>query len=232
MSPTGTTTLLVDDHPVVRAGLRAFLERHAGLRVVAEAGSLREARAWLGRAEEAGALQLVILDLKLGDGHGTELIADLRRCAPGARILVLSSFPEEQAVRAAMAAGAHGWLDKQQDPAALADAVRAALRGELPLAREAVRALTSPPAGDGFEELTPREREVLAGIARGLSNRQIAERLGVREKTVKTHAGHVYAKLGVERRTQAALLARERWGETLTPDDPTPGDPTAGHEEA
>lgn len=219
MSPTGTATLLVDDHPVVRAGLRAYLERHAGLRVVAEAGSLREARAWLDRAGDAAALELVILDLKLGDGHGTELIGDVRRCAPEARILVLSSFPEEHAVRAAMAAGAHGWLDKQQDPSALADAVRAALRGELPLAREAVRALTAAPADDPFEELTPREREVLAGIARGLSNQEIAERLGVREKTVKTHAGHVYAKLGVERRTQAALRARERWGEAQPPGD-------------
>jgi DNA-binding NarL/FixJ family response regulator len=200
----------VDDHPVVRAGLRAYLERHADLTVAGEAASLADARAWLSREAPPA---LVILDLKLPDGRGTDLIADVRAAAPAARILVLSSFPEEEAVRAAMAAGAHGWLDKQQDPAALADGVRAALRGELPLAREAVRALATPPREDPFAELTPREREVLRAIARGLSNREIARRLGVREKTVKTHAGHVYAKLGVTRRTQAALLARERWGD-------------------
>ena len=220
-------TLLVDDHPVVRAGLRAFLERHAGLRIVGEADGLAQARAWLRRV--AGGRrdgttggtparapsgppeppQLVILDLKLHDGTGTELIPDVRRAAPQARILILSSFPEEDAVRAAMRAGAHGWLDKQQDPSALADAVRAALRGELPMAAEAVRALAAPPRSDPFQELTPRERQVLDGIANGLSNREIAQRLGVREKTVKTHAGHLYAKLGVERRTQAALLAME-----------------------
>lgn len=211
-------TLLIDDHPVVRSGLRAYLERHAGLRVVGEAASLAEARRWLERSDTPP--DLAILDLKLGDGQGTDLIADLLRAAPKVRILVLSSFPEEDAIRAAMAAGAHGWLDKQQDPGALADAVRAALRGELPLAAEAVRALTSSPADDPFEELTPRERDVLLGIARGLSNREIAEQLGVREKTVKTHAGSVYAKLGVERRLQAALAARERWGDDLD-DAPT-----------
>lgn len=226
------STLLVDDHPVVRAGLRTFLERHAGLRIVGEADGLAQARAWLGRVAggdagatrpapdgtsergrsphgPAGVPELVILDLKLHDGTGTELIPDIRRSAPRARILILSSFPEEDAVRAAMRAGAHGWMDKQQDPSALADAVRSALRGELPMAAEAVRALAAPPRSDPFQELTPRERQVLDGIADGLSNREIAQLLGVREKTVKTHAGHLYAKLGVERRTQAALLARE-----------------------
>lgn len=211
--PKPARTLLIDDHPVVRAGLRAYLERNAGLQVVGEAASLAEARQWLEQANTPP--DLAIVDLKLGDGQGTDLIADLLRAAPKVRILVLSSFPEEEAIRAAMAAGAHGWLDKQQDPGALADAVRAALRGELPLAAEAVRILTSPPVDDPFEDLTPRERHVLRGIARGLSNREIAERLGVREKTVKTHAGAVYAKLGVERRVQAALAARERWGEDL-----------------
>ncbi|MDZ7708233.1 MAG: response regulator transcription factor [Trueperaceae bacterium] len=213
--------------------MRAYLERHAGLRIVGEVDGLAQARAWLERAAsgEHGTTrpglgnaasehapsehapseppELVILDLKLRDGAGTELIPDVHRLAPGARILILSSFPEEDAVRAAMRAGAHGWLDKQQDPSALADAVRASLRGELPMAAEAVRALSAPPRSDPFDALTPRERQVLDGIADGLSNREIAGRLGVREKTVKTHAGSIYTKLGVDRRTQAALLARE-----------------------
>lgn len=220
-------TLLVDDEPVVRAGLRAFLERHAGLRVVGEADGLTQARAWLHRAaggerctprpghetpstdDPSEPPELVILDLKLRDGTGTELIPDVRRLAPRAKILILSSFPEEDAVRAAMESGAHGWLNKQQDPSALADAVRASLRGELPRPAEAVRSRAAPPRSDPFEALTPRERQVLDGIADGQANREIAEHLGLREKTVKTHASSIYAKLGVERRTQAALLARE-----------------------
>jgi len=225
-------TLLVDDHPVVRAGLRAFLERHAGVRVVGEADGLTEARAWLrsvasgdsdlARAAPDGTSarppsqrpELVIVDLKLRDGTGTDLIPDIRRLLPQARILILSCFPEEDAVRSAKRAGAHGWLHKRQDPNALADAVRASLRGELPLAAEAVRAPAASPRSDPFSDLTPRQRQVLDGIANGMSNREIAQRLGLREKTVKTHAGHLYVKLGVERRTQAALLARDHGVET------------------
>ena len=252
MSDAAVPTLLVDDHPVVRAGLRAYLERHAGLRIVGEADGLGQARAWLrhvaerepeatrpatddsstdGSSADAASQRpkLVILDLKLHDGSGTALIPDIRRLAPDARILILSSFPEEDAVRAAIRAGAHGWLDKQQDPSALADAVRAALRGELPLAAEAVRALAAPPRVDPFDALTPRERQVLDGIAKGRSNREIAQRLGVREKTVKTHAGHIYAKLGVERRTQAALLAREHGVGSPGSDGPEDDGPDEEH---
>lgn len=201
--------LLVDDHPVVRAGLKAFLELQDDLRVTAEAGTVAEAREHLTSAHPEDLPNLAIVDLKLPDGRGTDLIEALRRLAPAARILVLSSFLEEDAVREAIRGGAHGWLDKGQGPAALADAVRAVLRGEYPLAPGAVRALADP-ARDPFEELTPREREVLHGIGEGLTNREIAVRLGVAEKTVKAHAGHAYAKLGVTRRTQAALLVRER----------------------
>ncbi len=239
-------TLLVDDHPVVRTGLRALLERHAGLRIVGEVDGLTQARAWLERAaasdhdttrlgpEKASAQapseppELVIVDLKLRDGTGTALIPDVRRLAPRARILILSSFPEQDAVRAAMQAGAHGWLDKRQDPSALADAVRSSLRGDLPMAAQAVRAPSETPRSDPLEALTPREREVLGGIADGLSNGEIAVRLGVREKTVKSHAGSIYAKLGVDRRTQAALLAREHgagWTHDHAPSSPS-GDET------
>lgn len=201
--------LLLDDHPVVRAGLRAFLELQGDLRVTYEAGTLAEARKQLEAAPAEELPDLAILDLKLPDGRGTGLIETLRTLAPDARILVLSSFLEDDAVREAIHGGAHGWLDKQQGPAALADAVRAVLRGEYRIAPAAVRALAEPATEDPFTELTPREREVLRGIAQGLSNREIAARLGVAEKTVKTHAGNVYSKLGVERRTQAAVLARE-----------------------
>lgn len=229
------TTLLVDDQPVVRAGLRAFLERHAGLRIVGEADGLAQARAWLRRAaageDDTAPLgpegtsspaafeppDLVILDLELRDGAGTELIPDVRQLAPRARIVILSSVPEEDAVRAARRSGADGWLDKRQDPPALADALRAFLNGGTPEAPEPDSSMIVAPQGDSLEALTPRERQVLDGIADGRSNRGIAEHLGLREKTVKTHVSSIFSKLGVERRTQAALLAREHG---LGDDDP------------
>lgn len=197
--------LIVDDHPVVRAGLRTFLDLQPDLQVVAEAGTAAEARA----AAEAHALDLVVLDLQLPDGNGLALVPELTR-GPGApRVVVLTSFLEEDQVREAMRRGAAGYLLKHAGPAALLDKIRAALRGELPMDAGAVRALARE-RHDPLAELTPRERDVLAGIAAGLSNKQIAARLGIREKTVKTHAGHVFAKLGVRDRVQAALLAKDQ----------------------
>ena len=123
-------------------------------------------------------------------------------------MVVLTSFLDDGQVREAMRRGASGFLLKHAGPKALLDRVRAALRGELPMDPGAVRALARPQA-DPLAEITPREREVLGAIALGLSNRQIAQRLGIAEKTVKTHAGAVFAKLGVRDRVQAALLARD-----------------------
>jgi len=197
-----TRVLIVDDHPVVRAGLRAFLELQDDFEVAAEAGSLAEARE---RAREADP-DLVLLDLQLPDGSGLVLIDELARTA---RVLVLTSFLDEAKVRHAMRHGASGYLLKHAGPAALLDKVRGALRGEVPLDPEAVRALTSP-AEDPLGELTPREREVLGLMAEGLSNKRIASKLSISEKTVKTHAGHVFAKLGVEDRVQAVLVAKEQ----------------------
>lgn len=196
--------LLIDDHPVVRAGLKAFLELQGDLEVVGEAGSLAEARALLPAADAS----LVLLDVKLADGSGLELLPELLGVDAPPKVLILTSFSEDDTVREAMRRGATGYLLKHHGPEALVDRVRAALRGELPLDPAAVRALTASDA-DPLAELTPREREVLALIAGGLSNREIAARLGVREKTVKSHASRVFEKLGVERRTQAALRARE-----------------------
>lgn len=194
---------LIDDHPVVRAGLRAFLESRADLSVVAESGSLAEAR-----AAPPEAVDVVLLDVKLPDGDGLALLPELTALRPEPIVLILTSFEADETVRRAMAAGASGYLLKHHGPEALADRIRAALRGELPLEPGAVRALARPET-DPLAELTPRERDVLRHIAVGCSNREIAERLGVREKTVKSHAGRIFDKLGVQRRTQAAVLARE-----------------------
>lgn len=196
-----TRVLIVDDHPVVRAGLRAFLDLQEDFEVVAEAGSLAEAR---DRAREH-APELVLLDLQLPDGSGVALIEEL---ASSARVLVLTSFLDEAKVRQAMLRGASGYLLKHAGPNALLDRLRAALRGEVPLDPDAVRALAAPVV-DPLAELTPREREVLALMAQGMSNKRVAARLAISEKTVKTHAGHVFAKLGVDDRLQAVLIAKE-----------------------
>lgn len=194
--------LIVDDHPVVRAGLRAFLELQPDIEVVGEAGSLAEAR------ERAATVhpELVLLDLELKDGSGLSLIPELD---DGVRVLVLTSFLDQGKVRQAMRLGASGYLLKHAGPAALLDTLRAVQRGEMPLDPEAVRALASSDE-DPLSALTPREREVLKRMAEGLSNKRIAAALGISEKTVKTHAGHVFEKLGVAGRVQAVLVAKEQ----------------------
>lgn len=194
--------LIVDDHPVVRAGLRAFLELQPDIEVVGEAGSLAEAH------ERAATVhpELVLLDLELKDGSGLSLIPELD---DGVRVLVLTSFLDQGKVRQAMRLGASGYLLKHAGPAALLDTLRAVQRGEMPLDPEAVRALASSDE-DPLSALTPREREVLKRMAEGLSNKRIAAALGISEKTVKTHAGHVFEKLGVAGRVQAVLVAKEQ----------------------
>ncbi len=196
-----TRVLIVDDHPVVRAGLRAFLDLQEDFEVVGEAGSLAEARE---RVRER-VPELVLLDLQLPDGSGLTLIDEL---AQQARVLVLTSFLDEAKVRQAMRQGASGYLLKHAGPSALLDKLRAALRGEVPLDPDAVRALAVPVV-DPLGDLTPREREVLTLMAQGMANKRIAAQLAISEKTVKTHAGHVFAKLGVDDRLQAVLIAKE-----------------------
>jgi DNA-binding NarL/FixJ family response regulator len=196
-----TRVLIVDDHPVVRAGLRAFLDLQDDFEVIAEAGTVAAAR----ERARMSAPDLILLDLELPDGSGLTLIDEL---AAIGRVLVLTSFLDEGKVRQAMRRGASGYLLKHAGPNALLDKVRAAVRGEMPLDPEAVRALASP-AIDPLADLTRRERQVLALMAQGLPNKRIASRLSISEKTVKTHAGHIFAKLGVDDRLQAVLVAKE-----------------------
>lgn len=200
----GARILIVDDHPVVRAGLRVFLDQHDDLAVVAEAGSVAEARACAAEAS----FDLVLLDLRLPDGGGGTLIPELTGGADAPKVVVLTSTFDDEDVRRAIRAGAHGFLLKHAGPGALLDGVRAALRGEVPLDPAAVRALATP-REDVLATLTPRERDVLSLLARGASNKRIAAELGIAEKTVKAHAGNLFAKLGVHDRVQAALRAKE-----------------------
>ena len=192
------SVLIVDDHPVVRQGLRALLEVQDDMTVAGEAGDGPVA---ISLAETLRP-DIVLLDLKLPGMDGIAVLAPLR--AAGPRVLVLTSATEPTAAAAAVRAGAAGVVYKDIDPAALVRAIRSVHDGNMLLAPEAVGSLVR---GSRADTLTAREREVLAGIADGKSNREIARLLHVSEKTVKAHVSAVLAKLGVQDRTQAAVYA-------------------------
>jgi DNA-binding NarL/FixJ family response regulator len=198
--------LIVDDHPVVRQGLRALLEVQDGFAVVGEAG---DADAALTLAAEHRP-DVILLDLKLPGRDGIWVLDELRAREIAARVLVLTSATEPASASRAVRAGASGLLYKDVDPDALVRAIRSVHDGNLLLAPEAAGSLVHA-AGSGapgsVDSLTSREREVLAELAKGRSNREIARALHVAEKTVKAHVSSVLAKLGVQDRTQAALLA-------------------------
>src|SRR5215468_2386464 len=193
--------LVVDDHPVVRQGLRTFLDLQDDITVVGEAVD------GAGCVEEAERLRpdVVLLDLRMPGSDGVEALRGLRERGNPARVLVITSFPEPAAVLPAVRAGAAGYVYKDVDPPALAAAIRAVHAGHVLLHPDVARLLA---AGESpTVHLTPRERDVLAGIARGRANREIARDLGLAEKTVKTHVSAILTKLGVQDRTQAALYA-------------------------
>jgi DNA-binding NarL/FixJ family response regulator len=208
--------LVVDDHAVVREGLRAFLSLQSGFEIVGEAGDGEEA---IDRAVELEP-DVILMDLVMPKLDGVSAMRELRRRCGGRgahpRVIVLTSFLDDDRLLPALEAGAAGYLLKNSQPAELARAVRAAHAGEAiidpTVAARLVHALSDrdhprPPGADSLNDLTAREREVLALIAQGRSNKRIALELGISEKTVKTHVGHVLAKLGVTDRTQAAVLA-------------------------
>ena len=202
--------LVVDDHAVVREGLRAFLGLQEGFEIVGEAADGAEA------IERAGQLDpdVVLMDLVMPELDGVSAMRELRVRSPRSRVIVLTSFLDDDRLLPALEAGAAGYLLKNSQPAELARAVRAAQAGEAiidsAVAARLVKTLSDrsqTPRAGAFEQLTSRERDVLALIANGRSNKRIALELGISEKTVKTHVGHVLAKLGVTDRTQAAVLA-------------------------
>ena len=195
--------LVVDDHPVVRQGLRTFLDLQDDLTVVGEAADGAAAVA----PADALRPEVVLLDLRMPGADGVAALHGLRESGNAAKVLIITSFAEPAAVLPAMRAGAAGYVYKDVDPPALAAAIRAVHAGHVLLHPDVARLLAEGREHRAEVHLTAREREVLAALARGRANREIARHLGVSEKTVKTHVSAVLSKLGVQDRTQAALYA-------------------------
>jgi DNA-binding NarL/FixJ family response regulator len=206
-APRRITVLIADDHPVVRQGLQVLLSVQDDIEVVGEAADGGQALAMAAELDP----DVILLDLKLPVRDGVAVLRELRGSGLKARALVLTSAADRELVRLAVQAGAAGFLYKDVDPDALVRALRSVHDGHTLLAPEAAGSLlrsgAAASAVQGIGALTGREREVLAQIADGRSNREIARLLRVSEKTVKTHVSSVLAKLGVADRTQAALLA-------------------------
>jgi DNA-binding NarL/FixJ family response regulator len=198
--------LVVDDHPVVRAGLAGLLAGEPDLDVVGEAGDGAEAVRRVGEL----APDVVLMDLRMPVLDGVAATEALRTGHPDVRVLVLTTYESDGDILRAVEAGATGYLLKDTPRDQLVAGVRAAARGETVLAPSVARRLVSQVRGGPAERLTPRELEVLAGVARGLSNAGIGRELFIGEATVKTHLLRVFAKRGVDDRTRAVTVALER----------------------
>ncbi|GHF58946.1 DNA-binding NarL/FixJ family response regulator [Amycolatopsis bartoniae] len=201
--------LLVDDHEVVRRGLKELLGDEPDIEVVAEAGSADEALAVAMHVEP----DVAVVDVRLGDGDGVALCRELRSKPNPPQCLVLTAFDDEEAMVGAIMAGAAGYLLKQVRGQDVVNAVREVAAGRSlldPLTTARVLDKLRHPREDELDQLTERERSVLELIGDGLSNREIAERLFLAEKTVKNYVTSVLAKLGMQRRTQAAAWVARR----------------------
>jgi DNA-binding NarL/FixJ family response regulator len=206
VADAGLRLVLVDDHPVVRAGLRALVESQADLEVVGEARDAAEAEDVVRRTRP----DVVLMDLNLGEGPGGAAVtARLRGLPQPPQVLVLTTYVTETDIRTALDAGASGYLLKDAPPDELFRGVRAVARGETVLASDVaallVRRVNSPEPA-----LTEREVQILGLLADGLANREMARRLLVSEATVKSHLAHIYAKLAVESRAGAVAKAIEQ----------------------
>ncbi|NDZ79247.1 MULTISPECIES: response regulator transcription factor [unclassified Streptomyces] len=195
--------LLADDHPVVRAGLRAVLDTEPGFRVTGEAATAEQAV----ELAASGEFDVVLMDLQFGAGmHGSEATAAIAAVEGAPRVLVLTTYDTDADILAAVEAGASGYLLKDAPPEELAAAVRTAAAGRSALAPAVAHRLMDRMRAPG-ESLTRRELEVLQLVGDGLSNQQISKALFLSQATVKSHLVHIYAKLGVDSRTSAVAVA-------------------------
>ncbi|HNR84180.1 response regulator transcription factor [Ottowia sp.] len=207
MSDATIRVVLIDDHPALRMGLRIVLEQAPGVQVVAEAGSGQEALALIQTLRP----DVAVLDCQLPDMPGSQAAIELRRLGLATRVLALSAYTDDAAIRGMVEAGAVGYLLKEEAPAAIVDAVRAAARGEgrwsaavaSRLAAWAVR----PEASEAGADLTSRELDVLRLLARGWDNQRIAGELQISEHTVRFHLRNIREKIDVQTRTEAAVWA-------------------------
>jgi two-component system, NarL family, response regulator DevR len=199
---------LLDDHEVVRRGLRELLEAEDDLEVVGEAGSAEDAIARIPPTRP----DVAVLDVRLPDGNGVEVCREIRSTHPEIQCLILTSFADDEALFQSIMAGAAGYVLKQIKGTDLVDAVRRVADGQSLLdpavtSRVLERLRTPPETDERLARLTEQERKILDLIADGLTNRQIAERVHLAEKTVKNYVSNLLTKLGMERRTQAAVYA-------------------------
>ena len=209
--------LVVDDHEVVRQGLVALLDRREGFEVVAQAGTVAEAVAAAARFEP----DLVVMDVRLPDGSGIEACREIRSARPETRVIMLTSYPDEEAVLSAIIAGAAGYLLKQIRGRDLVSALESVGRGESLLdpavterVLQRVRAAATGGAADELADLTQQERKILMLVAEGKTNKEIAADVFLSDKTVKNYVSSILSKLNLQRRTQAAaFVARHHLGE-------------------
>jgi DNA-binding NarL/FixJ family response regulator len=205
--PRTLTVVVVDDHEVVREGLVAMLDRRPGFQVVGEAGTVAEAIEVTGRFQP----DLVVMDVRLPDGSGIEACREIRATLPATRVMMLTSYPDEEAVLAAIIAGASGYLLKQVRARDLVAALEAVGRGESLLdpavtgkVLERMRRIATSDQPDELAALTQQERKILALVADGMTNKEIAAEIFLSDKTVKNYVSSILSKLNLERRAQAA----------------------------
>jgi two-component system nitrate/nitrite response regulator NarL len=206
VSEAPISVLVADDHAIVRTGIRHVLEGEVGFAVVGEAATGEEALALAAELQP----DVTVLDISMPGQSGLQVAAELRRRAPGTRVLILSMHDNTEYVLETVRAGAHGYLLKDTAAVELRGAIRAVRRGESyfspPIAsrmRAALRGALAPQSPGALDQLTAREREVLVGVARGSTNREIAQELGISHRTVETHRESLMRKLGI--RTVAGL---------------------------
>jgi two-component system, NarL family, response regulator DevR len=209
--------LVVDDHEVVRQGLVALLDRRAGFEVVAQAGTVSEAIAEAARFQP----DVVIMDVRLPDGSGIEACREIRSARPETRVVMLTSYPDEEAVLSAIIAGAAGYLLKQVRGRDLVAAIESVGRGDSLLdpavtekVLQRVRSAASGGATDELADLTTQERRILLLVAEGMTNKEIAAEVFLSDKTVKNYVSSILTKLNLQRRTQAAaFVAKHHLGD-------------------
>jgi DNA-binding NarL/FixJ family response regulator len=207
--------LLVDDHEVIRVGLRTVLGQTQGIAVVGEAGTMAEAVQQAQRVKP----DVILMDVRLPDGSGIDACREILGALPGTRVIFLTSYADDDSVLAAVLAGAHGYVLKEIDSPALLEAIRSVAKGQSILdahvterALRWLRGLHDLPATAGTDQLSSQEERVVALVAEGKTNKEIAVALGLSDKTVKNYLANVFQKLRITRRSQAAAFFVKRQG--------------------